>query len=286
MNNKLNNMIQEFINNSDTKNMEELNGKLMEFITKYNNGEIEYENTPMDDALELLEKAEYARNKSEAIRLAKKAYKICPDCLDAILFQVRLEPNPRKRNELLNEGLKNEEKRLKEKNYFDKENIGHFYGIFEIRGLYLKASYLLEVGEIESAENVCKEILKLNENDNTGSRYLLMGIYAILTKEQDLLKLSKKYSENALEVLFPLFALYYNLDNTKKAKEYLKKINESNSHFIKYFKGPLKPNKDVIQGCYVKGEVSEVIMYFSQYRFLIDTLPNLKEFVLENDNQK
>lgn len=42
--------------------MEELNGKLMEFITKYNNGEIEYENTPMDDALELLEKAEYARN--------------------------------------------------------------------------------------------------------------------------------------------------------------------------------------------------------------------------------
>ncbi len=210
--------------------------------------------------------------------------------MDAILFQVRLEPNPRKRNELLNEGLKNEEKRLKEKNYFDKENIGHFYGIFEtrpyIRGLYLKASYLLEVGEIESAENVCKEILKLNENDNTGSRYLLMGIYAILTKEQELLKLSKKYSENALEVLFPLFALYYNLDNTKKAKEYLKKINESNSHFIKYFKGPLKPNKDVIQGCYVKGEVSEVIMYFSQYRFLIDTLPNLKEFVLENANQK
>ena len=56
--------------------MEELNGKLMEFITKYNNGEIEYENTPMDDALELLEKAEYARNKSEAIIHAKKAYEI------------------------------------------------------------------------------------------------------------------------------------------------------------------------------------------------------------------
>lgn len=55
--------------------MEELNGKLMEFITKYNNGEIEYENTPMDDALELLEKAEYARNKSEAIRVAKKHMK-------------------------------------------------------------------------------------------------------------------------------------------------------------------------------------------------------------------
>ena len=41
-----------------------------------------------------------------------------------------------------------------------------------------------------------------------------------------------------------------------------------------------------MQGCYAKGDVSEVIMYFNQYRFLIDTLPNLKEFVLENANQK
>ena len=52
-------------------------------------------------------------------------------------------------------------------------------------------------------------------------RIVIFFIRHLATKEQELLKLSKKYSENALEVLFPLFALYYNLDNTKKAKEYL-----------------------------------------------------------------
>ena len=57
MNNKLNNMINEFMKESNAKNIDELNEKFDEFIKKYNNGEIEYENTPLDDAYELLEKA-------------------------------------------------------------------------------------------------------------------------------------------------------------------------------------------------------------------------------------
>ena len=43
MNNKLNNMINEFLANTDAKNEKELNEKLQEFIQKYNNGEIDYE---------------------------------------------------------------------------------------------------------------------------------------------------------------------------------------------------------------------------------------------------
>ena len=52
MNNKLNNMLEEYFKNSDAKNMEELNEKLQEFIEKYNNNEIEYENPPLDNAYE------------------------------------------------------------------------------------------------------------------------------------------------------------------------------------------------------------------------------------------
>ena len=56
-----------------TKKYNELNEKLQEFIAKYNNGEIDYTNTILDDAYELLEQAENAKTKNQAIKLAKEA---------------------------------------------------------------------------------------------------------------------------------------------------------------------------------------------------------------------
>lgn len=64
MNNKLNNMVNQFLANNNTENEEELNKKLQEFIKKLNANEIEYNNTPLDDAYELLEKAEEAKTEN------------------------------------------------------------------------------------------------------------------------------------------------------------------------------------------------------------------------------
>ena len=55
----------------------------------------------MDDAYELLEKAENAKSKTQAIKYAKEAYDMCPNCFDAKLFQVHLEDNPRKKNGII-----------------------------------------------------------------------------------------------------------------------------------------------------------------------------------------
>ena len=289
MDNKLNNMLNEFFANTDAQNDEELNEKLQEFIAKYNNGEIDYTNTILDDAYELLEQAEKAKTKNQAIKLAKKAYEMCPDCFGAILFQVDLEENSIKRDRLLNEGLDFEKDRLEEEGYFEKDNIGHFYGIFEtrpyIRGLYRKADYLIADGKAKQARDVCLEILRLNNNDNTGARYLLMAIYAYLEEEKEMLKLYKKYPEEALEMLFPQFALYYKLGKDKEAKELLERINKANPHFIKFFKGTIKRNEDIPYRHYSKGDSSEVIMYFEQYDFLVMTLPSIHEFILENSKK-
>ena len=278
MNNKLNNMINDFLANTDAKDENELNEKLQEFIKKYNAGEIDYENTILDEAYELLEKAENTKSKTQAIKYAKEAYETCPDCFDAILFQVHLEDNPLKRWKLLDEG------------YFEKDNVGHFYGIFEtrpyIRGLYAKADYLILDGKIKQARDVCKEILRLNENDNTGARYLLMAIYAYFEEENDMLKLYKKYPEENLEMLFPLFILYYKQGNDKKAKEYLDRINKANPHFIKFFKGTMKENTDIPYRHYAKGDSSEVIMYFREYDFLVETIPTINYYILENSKNK
>lgn len=129
------------------------------------------------------------------------------------------------------------------------------------------------------------EILRLNNNDNTGARYLLMAIYAYLEEEKEMLKLYKKYPEEALEMLFPQFVLYYKLGKDKEAKELLERINKANPHFIKFFKGTIKLNEDVPARYYRKGDSSEVIMYFEQYDFLVLTIPNIHEFILENSKK-
>lgn len=292
MNNKFNNMINEFLKNVDAKDENELNKKIQEFMIKYNNGEIEYKNTLLDDAYDILEKAQNAKTKNQAIKLAKRAYEVCPDCFDAVLFQTNLEYNPIKRWEILDEGLKYERDRLEKEMFFEKDNIGHFYGIFEtrpyIKGLYEKAVYLLFDGKVNQAKDICKEMLRLNENDNMGARYLLMAIYAYFEEEKELLNIYKKYPEENLEVLFPLFALYYKLGDDKKAKEYLKRINKSNSNFVKYFKDTIKTDEKISTGYYTIGDLSEVIMYFQQYGFLTDTMPTINYYVIEylKDNKQ
>ncbi len=286
MNNKFNNMLQEFLKNNNVENIDEANEKLQEFIKKYNNGEIEYENTPLDDAYEILEEAQNAINKKEAIKLAKKAYEKSPECFDAILFQCDLEENGIKRMKLLDDGLEKEKNRLTKEKYFDKDNIGHFYGIFEtrpyIRGLVIKAEYLLEEGKLRQAETICKEVLKLNENDNLGVRYLLIAIFATLEEEKEILKLYKKYPEENLEMLFPLFALYYKIGNDKKALEYLNRVNKCNSNFIKFFNGTIKKSDKVRPGYYSRGDSSEIFMYLERYNYLLVTMPRLHEYVIEN----
>ena len=129
--------------------------------------------------------------------------------------------------------------------------------------------------------DVCKEILRLNNDDNIGARYLLMAIYAFFEDEKSLLELCKKYKENNFEVLFPLFALYYKLGNDKKAKEYLDKINKENPNFVKYFKGNLKFDKKIFDGCFTIGDASEIFMYFHEHGFLTDTIPNIDDYVLD-----
>ena len=209
-----------------------------------------------------------------------------PDCFDAILFQCDLEENGIKRMKLLDDGLEFEKNRLTKEKYFDKENIGHFYGVFEtrpyIRGLATKVEYLLEEGKLRQAANVCKEVLRLNENDNLGARYLLMAIYATLEEEKDMLDLYKKYPEEDLEMLFPLFAIYYKIGNDKKAKDYLNRIDKCNSNFVKYFKGTIKPSEKINHGYYSRGDSSEIFMYLSRYDYLLITMPRLHEYVIEN----
>lgn len=283
MDNKLNNMLNEFFSKANPKDEEEANKLLQEFIKNYNEGNIEYEETPLDKANDILEKAHNAKTKKQAIKLAKQAYEMCDECFDAVILQSNLEENRLLREEILENGLIYEKKRLEKNDFFKEDNIGHFYGIFEtrpyIRGLYYKAHNLAEDGKIKKAIDVCKEILRLNQNDNTGARYLLAALYAYIEDEEKLKNIYKRYTEENLEMLIPFFALYYKQENDKKAKEYLNRINKANIHFVEFFKGLVEgfdPGEN-----YVRGEESELMVYIRDYTFLLMSMPNLRDFVLK-----
>ena len=79
-----------------------------------------------------------------------------------------------------------------------------------------------------------------------------------------------------------IFALYYKLGDDKKTKEYLNKINKANHHFLKLFKGTNKEDKDILEECYEKGGSSEVFMYINLYSFLLITMSNIDQYVIEN----
>ena len=96
-----------------------------------------------------------------------------------------------------------------------------------------------------------------------------------------MLKFYKKYPEESLEMLFPLFALYYKMGNDKKAKSYLNKINKVNKYFIKYFNDTLEQAYDAPKGYYSLGKPSEIFMYFNNYEFLINTIPTIDYYILK-----
>ena len=168
--------------------------------------------------------------------------------------------------------------------------MGELYGIFEtrpyIRGLHIKANFLAHSGKISQAKEVCEEILRLNNSDNTGARYLLMAICAILEDEKSMLKLYKKYNEDNLEMLIPLFVLYYKLGNDKEAVKYLNMINKENNNFLKMFQGKIELDPMKYTGTYSLGNESELYAFIEESGFLLISVPELGEYVVEHSKKK
>lgn len=278
-------MVNEMLKGKDFKSEEEAQQAIAELINDYNTGKLDnLDPTPLDEAYELLEKAENATTRAQAEKLAKQAYAKTPQCFDAWLFLVELESNTLKQHKLLDRGLKQEKERLMKEDYFDGKNIGHFHGIFEtrayLRGLYEKIQLYLLDGRYRRAEAVCKEIIHLNENDNLGTRYILMALYALLEEEKPLLALFNKYEEESLHTLLPMAVLYYKQENYLLANQYLMRMKKANPHIITYFKNPDAFKVDAPQGYFSPGGSSEVVTYLIDYYFLMETLHTIGDFIL------
>lgn len=287
MNKNFDKMIEEFLSSKDEN---ELNKKIEELEKIYDFDAYEKELDLEEKANKLLDKAENAKSKEEAIKYAKKAYKICQSCFEAVLFLSELELDNKKKMKILNKGLAKEKERITKEGYFEKENIGNFYTIFETRqyimGLFAKLDCLIINNKMKEAISIAQEIIYLNNNDNMGARFYLIAIYSYLNDLDNVLQIYKKYNENRIDMLFPLFLIYYKLKNYKEANKYLKKINKYNKYFIEFFKETIVPEKDIEFGSYIIGSSSEIIMYFYKFGFLLKDVEGIKDYILNQKTNK
>ena len=221
--------------NIEISGEDELNQALKTFMSQYqpNNDDVE----TADDYLEL---AESATTKKEALKYAKKATELEPDNLDAAAMVIELSCTS---SEKLSEKYKNlideTEDKLKEQGYFEDDNFGEFWLIFETRP-YMRllekyASHFVECGQMRLAISVYEKMLELCTNDNLGVRYTLMHLYIYLEDEQSALELYEKYPEESTQFLLPLSILYYKLGDLRKSNQYLKKLIEVNEDTRKFF---------------------------------------------------
>ncbi len=239
--------------------------------------------TAISRADDYLDMAMQATTMKEAKKNAKKALEVWPDCIDAAVFLTQCGSNVFESEQILVDAIKKEKRRLTRAGYFEEENVGRFYGLLDtrayIRALYSQALYYASECKMKKAIEIGEEILRLNNNDNTGVRYLLMSLYAFLEDEEAFKKLYKKYNDNTLGSQVPGLMLYYKKSDYKKAKEYLDRINTYNKNFKDFFAKKMRQDEKILPGCYSVGQPSEVLTYLETCLFLLQPFSGIELFI-------
>lgn len=265
------------IESSDYKDAEELEKHIHNFLIdemlKNNN----YENANLIKAYELVDKATEEKDEKKAISYAKEAYELCPECIEALMVLVNYEESAFRKIEMLDEILAFEKKRLQKINkYYKTTEDAYEEKEMYIISLIQKVSLLIYLGRINLAKETCEEYLKIDSEDIFGVHTTLMAIYAFFEDEKSLLKLYKRYPEENLETLFPLFVLYFKQGNDLQATKYFNILNEINNNFSKYFLDTLdldenEPNEKEL----------EILLFMEAYNFLVESTGGIRFFVKE-----
>lgn len=226
-----------------------------------------------EKAYDLYDKAMESDNIVQAKYYLRQALKLKPDYLDAkVELATYLDDYSKSINELTK--LKTEEeKRLENEGYFKDDKIGDFYGILETRP-YMRLLYQLgrtyqEVTSYRKAASIYKRMIELNENDNLGARYSLMGIYAILEEKEAMEQLLEKYPEESIPVYLFSFVLNYKLYQYEEARKYLKKIQKRVPKFKKLLLGTIKfddLDEEIMPGYYKPYSFQEVMIYLTEFK--------------------
>lgn len=196
------------------------------------------------------------------LKLIRKAIKKSPLCADAYSFYCELSQEPPESK------IGNLETALYAASIALGEDFqefaGRFWGFVETRP-YMRAKAALaealwESGNFYPAMAHCREMLKLNPNDNQGIRHLLTGYYLELEMVDELTLLLDDYSEDVCPYLQYTRALLAYRQSSPDAGDIARIAIDSNGHIPGLLsKRRLQPKSN--SGYITLGEMDEAIYY-------------------------
>jgi len=155
--------------------------------------------SPKERAQELAFDAMEAGSAAEMRKLAKRALRLDPDCVDALALLTGLDAHsPREAIEGLQKAVAAGERSLGAT--YIRENKGHFWGLIEtrpwMRAMEQLAGVLRSQGIYLDAIRIYERMLQLNPNDNQGVRDPLLGTYLAAGDVAAASRLLKKYKND------------------------------------------------------------------------------------------
>lgn len=196
------------------------------------------------------------------LKLIRKAIKKSPLCADAYSFYSKIsEESPESKVSYLETALYAASIALGED---FQEFAGNFWGFVETRP-YMRAKAALadalwESGNFYPAMAHCREMLKLNPNDNQGIRHLLTNYYLELEMVDDLTLLLDDYSGDVRPFLQYTRALLAYRQSSPDADDIAKAAIDSNRHIPGLLsKCRLQPKSN--SGYITLGGMDEAIYY-------------------------
>jgi tetratricopeptide (TPR) repeat protein len=156
--------------------------------------------TPVEQADRLIDELPSSLTDKDAIRTAREALAISPECLPAWLLLGRREHDETKAMEYFEEGIKRGKERFKNEIESVHEHLG-LWGNVEARDLIRlmieKAGLLQNAKTIDQAIPAYREILKWNPGDNCGARGSLLLILLIKHEFKDARALLDAYPNDS-----------------------------------------------------------------------------------------
>ena len=155
--------------------------------------------TPLERAQELIYQAYEENSTRRRAELARQALEISPDCADAYSILAEMERSPDKALALFEQGMAAGERAIGEEGFREME--GNFWLATETRP-YMRASANVAemawaLGQRPRAIEIFSRMLRLNPNDNQGVRYRLICCYLEAGDDKAVIKLLKKYKDDA-----------------------------------------------------------------------------------------
>lgn len=222
----------------------------------------------VDAAQEIMYEAFEEGDPRRQVALARKALKVSPDCADAYVLLAEHAATLPESLKLYEQGVAAGERALGKEGI--EEYAGHFWGYLPTRP-YMRAraglaDSLWVAGRREEAAEHCREMLRLNPNDNQGIRYRLSSMLFDLEMHDELERLLEAYRDDgSAEWEYNRALLAFRQEgDSDRARKALTAAKKVNAHVPDYL-ARIKPMPREVPDYITIGGEDEAIGYAAQF---------------------